>query len=397
MEQKIKFIIIGVGAVLAISIFINLQTYTAKRIIQRERDSLKTENVTLTKKIEEDARYTQGLLEKINGLNSDLEKIIKEKEEIQGQKEQFQKQYEQMVKAGEDFNAKYKDQLWKLKEGAKEPSLSKTEDTYWAGILQAKADLELQMENLRSELKTLKINNEELQRDKSALELELRGLAQEKTGLEQEMGYQQKMFDNMTSERILETNTKRQLQERLDVLKNDNAILKRQLKILSQHKINLETKLQRVQEEKFTFERRFNEMSLLLEERLSQVGDLKQQLGAFRGGRGPEISVPKKESIELPPIVVYPQAGKASLPQSLPQEKVSAVTPQGKISAVNQEDNFVIIDLGEDRGIKIGDTFQVYSEGKPIATISVIQVRRDIAACDIKKEVASIRVGDTIR
>ena len=397
MEQKIKFILIGITAALAISLFINLQTYTAKKNLQRERDDLKAENITLNKKIEEDVKYGQGLLEKINSLNSDLEKIFKEKEEIQGRKEQFQKQYEELSKEKEDFFAKNKDRLLRPEEGARESPLPNTGDTYWTGILQAKSDLELQMENLRSELKTLKIDNEQLQREKGVLELELRGLTHEKTGLEQEMGYQQKLFDNITSERILETNTKRQLQERLGVLKNDNAILKRQLKILSQHKINLETKLQRVQEEKFTFERRFNEMSLLLEERLSQVGDLKQQLGAFRGGRGPEISAPKKESIELPPIVVYPQAGKASLPQSLPQEKVSAVTPQGKILAVNRENNFVIIDLGQDAGIKIGDTFQVYSKGESIATIAVIQVRSNITACDIEKEVALISVGDTIR
>ena len=75
----------------------------------------------------------------------------------------------------------------------------------------------------------------------------------------------------------------------------------------------------------------------------------------------------------------------------------NATRPTGKILAINKDANFVIIDLGEDRGINVGDTFQVYREGESIATIGVIQARKSIAACEIKKETTAIKVGDTIR
>jgi hypothetical protein len=57
----------------------------------------------------------------------------------------------------------------------------------------------------------------------------------------------------------------------------------------------------------------------------------------------------------------------------------------------------VIIDIGEEVGIKIGQTFQVLRDNNAIGIIEVIQVRRDIAACDIKKENIPFNVGDEIK
>lgn len=391
MEQKTKFIIIGISAILAISLFLNLQTSATKRRIQRERDDLREENISLSKQIEEGTRYVQELQDKINALNSDLERIFQEKDQIQSQ-------YESLVKERDGFIARLNAGEIKIVEAGKEilPPSKEAEpvsDTYWVGILKTKTDLELQLENIRNELKTIKINNEELQREKVTLEQDLESLTQEKQALQQELAYHQKMFDNITAERILETNTKRQLQDRLSSLKNENIILKRQVKILNQHKVGLERKLAKVQEDKSTLERRFNEMTLLLEDRLSQIGDLKSRLDTIHSGSQVELPEPKKESIELPPIVVHPQIERMPPLQEGAIESVSS----GEILAVNKENNFVIINLGEDSGIKVGDTFSVYREAKPIATIEVIQTRRSIAACDIKREVTPINVGDTVR
>jgi len=48
-------------------------------------------------------------------------------------------------------------------------------------------------------------------------------------------------------------------------------------------------------------------------------------------------------------------------------------------------------------GAKLGDTFKVYKQGNPIATVEVIQVRQSIAACDIKEETTPIEAGDIVR
>ena len=95
------------------------------------------------------------------------------------------------------------------------------------------------------------------------------------------------------------------------------------------------------------------------------------------------------ESVELPPIVVRPQA--ASLPIN------ETGIGMGKVLAVNRDNNFVIMDLGGEQGIKVGNTFVVYRGDQPIADVEVVQARQSISACDIKRETTPIKVGDTIR
>jgi CRISPR/Cas system-associated protein Csm6 len=173
-------------------------------------------------------------------------------------------------------------------------------------------------------------------------------------------------------------------------------LLRRQLKGLSSKQAELENKFAKLQREKSDIDRRFNEMADVLEDRLSKVSEIKQQLAAVRSGSGGEINIAQpvkeeiKESVELPPIFVRPQSEK-----NMPQEAISA---SGRVLEINKENNFVIIDAGEESGVKAGDTFQVYNmEGQAIATIEAIQVRAKITACDIKKETTPIIVGDTVR
>jgi len=103
----------------------------------------------------------------------------------------------------------------------------------------------------------------------------------------------------------------------------------------------------------------------------------------------------EKESVNLPPIVVRPGAQEFSTEEPAVISQTEA--GEGKVLAINRENNFVVIDLGEAAGIKVGNTFHVYREDQPIATIQAIQTRRDIAACDIKQETETIKIGDTIR
>ena len=69
----------------------------------------------------------------------------------------------------------------------------------------------------------------------------------------------------------------------------------------------------------------------------------------------------------------------------------------GKVLAVNREHNFVVIDLGEEQGIKPGQLFDVIREGKSIATVEVIQTRKSVSACDIKEQDTNVWVGDTVK
>ncbi len=68
-----------------------------------------------------------------------------------------------------------------------------------------------------------------------------------------------------------------------------------------------------------------------------------------------------------------------------------------KIVSIDKENNFVVVNAGRDSGLKIGDSFQVYRNGKGIGMVEVIQTRERIAACDIKSESTPLRVGDSIQ
>jgi hypothetical protein len=69
----------------------------------------------------------------------------------------------------------------------------------------------------------------------------------------------------------------------------------------------------------------------------------------------------------------------------------------GKVVSVDEANNFVIIDLGENAGVKVGNGFKVYHSDKQIASIEVIQARKDISAADIKQKSQKIQVGDLVK
>ena len=165
--------------------------------------------------------------------------------------------------------------------------------------------------------------------------------------------------------------------------------MSRQITSLNTRKADLERKLQEIQDEKTGLERRASEMESMLTERLNQINNLKERIESAKAG-GP-VKEEKKESVDLPAIVVKPKD-----PAPYNQDDTGS-SLMGRIMAVNKDNNFVIIDLGEEAGVKVGDSFRVYRNDKPIANIEAIQVRRNISACDIKKQGSAIKIGDSVR
>jgi hypothetical protein len=65
--------------------------------------------------------------------------------------------------------------------------------------------------------------------------------------------------------------------------------------------------------------------------------------------------------------------------------------------SINKENNFVIIDLGQNSGVNIGDRLSVYRGDTYVGELEIIQVRTDISAADIKKQSMPIQAGDSVR
>ena len=89
--------------------------------------------------------------------------------------------------------------------------------------------------------------------------------------------------------------------------------------------------------------------------------------------------------MELPPIVVKP---------NIPG--LRAV--QGEVVAVNRDESFVVVNIGEDTGIVPGTLLKVYRADVNIATLEVIETRKEICAADINEVVGDyvIQQGDKV-
>lgn len=385
MEDKTKFVLIGLLGVSAVFIFLFIQALTSKQFILRERDDLKKENALLLSKAESIESSIRGYENKIGLLNKDLDRISREKQELERRLDLASKEKQELIE--------------RLKTKPVQPppapalvtvAPEETQDVYWAGILKVKKDLEWQLDSARSELKTLQMSYEELQREKGNLELDINTLRLENRDSKHQLEYEQKLMDSLAKELVREKNDKMQIQDLSKLAKSENKALSQKLKKVNNQKANLDKKLQRLQEEKAGAEQRLKEMENELTEKTSQINVLKGQMDAAISAEATPATAPEeKESVELPPIVVRPQ------PEPQTEENVNI--GGGKILAINKENNFVIINLGEDNGIKVYDTFKVYRQERAIAVLEVIQTRRNISACDIKKESEPVKIEDSVR
>lgn len=379
MEKKVKFLFIGLGGLLAVSLLFLISTIGSKQALLREytstKERLTRENEALVQKANAALEDKRRLEERLLSIQKDLDRVSQEKDEIQ-------KKYELAIKEREELIEKLK--LKKPEAEARPPAV--TEDAYWAKILREKAGLETQVSNLKNELDNLRMVLEEAKRDKAAMELEIKNLNRDKQNLENRVIYNDKVTDSLSSELVREKNDKRQLQDELKALKSEHAVLLRQLKTLNNQKASLEARLREAEQAKAALDKRIKDMNEMLEYKLSQVMDVKKDLEQIQ--EGAKISPPTSKSyIELPPIVV--RSGGVTQP--------APTIYKGKVLAVNKENNFIIIDLGEEEGLKPGVNFDVYHDNTKIATVEVIQTRKNVSACDIKQASTTINVGDLVQ
>lgn len=388
-QQKMKIITAGLAGILLISLIINLQTFGAKQALLRERDILTKDNLSLKGQVEQAFKEKRRLDEQVNSLNADLARISKDKEEIQGKFDLANKEKEGLVAKIQ----KMESQLRVATVASKSEGGPVSEDNYWASVVKAKKELELQLQDIDEKLKLAELNNGQLQKEKGALELDIGSLNGDRDDLKAQLEYNKKLMDRLAQDLVIERNDKFQIQDTLKAVRNENKLLRRQLSSLNNRKVEVERKLTALEKEKIELEDKLGNTDALLKDHLLQIGNLKRRLEKTQGAGGVSEAVAeggatKEEAVELPPIVVRPQQS---------EDNEGPLPLVGKVLSVNKENNFVIVNLGEDSGVKIGDTFQIYRKDMVVANVEAIKVRQDITACDIKKEIEPIKVGDIVR
>jgi len=389
MDKKSQVIVFGLIGLSAVLGFLLFSAQSSKQLVLKEKEELTQENDSLNAKVDKLSKDLQQRQGQVSNITRDMERVSTERDDLQ-------EQFSLVSRAKDELAAKIKvmqKQLQAQQQQPTAPSVGQSTDAYWATVLKSKTDLEMQLGTVRNEIRVININNEQLQREKSALELTLNNLERDKEDIKREMEYKQKMMDSIAQELVMERNDRLQVQVLFKTVKNENAALMRQLRTLNNHKIDMERKLKNLRDAKSAVETRVSDMENMLSGRLAQISELRDQIEAIRAGRpvpDSEVSSGKGPSVELQPIVVYPKIESAS-------SSTSAAPGAGKVVAVNRENNFIIVDLGENVGTKIGDIFQIYRDGNWVASVEVIKVSKTVSACDIRKEEAPVKINDMVR
>ncbi|MDD5561206.1 MAG: hypothetical protein PHT50_03630 [Candidatus Omnitrophica bacterium] len=177
---------------------------------------------------------------------------------------------------------------------------------------------------------------EELNKEKSTRQDALKELEQIKTEIEQQKFSRQ------------------DLESKLGKALAEGNKLKEQLQIINRQKDELEVKLKDLESASAGVE-------------LGKVVVNSESVEPYREGNASEAK--KTDS---------------SSPVSLKDKKQEGLSKnnllEGRITVVNKEYNFVVINLGEKEGLNKGDQFSVYHEGKMIGDITVEKVHESMSA-----------------
>ena len=402
-----------------------LETREKKILVEKKKleDQLQETEIA-KKKFESDAGTLNTQIEQLNTQVTDL---TKQRDEWKTKVDALQQERDQLVAKAKEFSnleTKYKELVSKEAAAAAKPpetppgqtaqapqsppstqpppppqpqeaqkqlSPAEVNDAYWASVLRKKAELEVQINDLTAELNKSTIEISELKKKNSDLELELGNLKNNKDALEQKMHHNEDLAKTLSLELARAKNEGKFTTSRIDKLTEENRKLQEQIKQLTTTKIGLEKSIVHLSEQKGGVEKKLLETENVIQDRISEIWDIKDSVDKHLKSTGRR----DVKEIELPPIVVSSEGGGQA--KTSPNQKQPAQDRQGNVVSVNEENNFVIVDLGENSGIKVGDQMGVYRGTKYIAGLEVIQIRKDISAADIKKAASPIQVGDAVR
>lgn len=269
---------------------------------------------------------------------------------------------------------------------------SVVDEQYWASLLKEKASLEVSIQSLNNQLSESNIQMVELKQKNDTLSVEMDVLKAERAELDREIKYKNDLVNNLSLELARVKNNKKFVNDQLDNVTEENSKLRDQVKRLVSAKSALEKSIVRVSKDKDQMSKQLVQSESLIQNKINEIWEIKDSLTQTLVDNMKDNRSQNNE-VELPPIVVS-ASGKNAVPFDA---GMSSPGFNGKVVSLNQDNNFVIVDIGERDGIHLGETLSVYRDSKYIARLEVIQVRNDIAAADIKDQWSKIQAGDVVR
>ena len=401
-------VILGVGV-------IAFNFYTEKQKISEENYKLKEEQAVL---IEENndlkIRYNSLRSEK-SDLDQQFETAQVNLSSIQKERDTWKKKYSNLFKERDQLLEKIKDLSSSSKTSASSDmtGMIDTFDTFdtgsagvgnedWADFIRKKAMLEAKLEELNKSLLDTQYQAAELKTKNKELSINIDQLLKEKERLTSTIRLKERALRVMSVDLVSERGERKFAVEEAKKLRVQNGAMKKDIILTGKEKVDLEKRLKNAINKKIDIEDRIIRAEALLKEKSFVFDDLKKDLeSAIKEGKRILESKPegmstaiKSVPVELPPIVVQ----SAATSFQAVADVFAADETRGEIIAVNKEENFVVIDIGDDSGLKVGSILDVMRGESKLATIEIIETREEIAAADIKelKQNFSLREGDIV-
>lgn len=314
-------------------------------------------------------------------------------------------------------------------------------DQYWANVLKQKEAFKLDLQKAQSDLDQSVLQVVELRKQNNDIQMQLKNLtdlkdglerklardsedleirmANEKKDLERRIKYSEDLANSLSMEVARTRSDKEADSQRAEKFKQENLTLQDQIRQLHTTKLALEKTIVQMNQEKVTMAKRLDQTEGAIQGRIDEIWKIKQNLdqkisqlpttnivAAPTQVKSAKIVSPE---VELSPIVVNPStntfvketpkapAAAKNQPKPRASADISPSKTQGTIISINEPNNFVIVDLGENDASEVGNSLTVLRDNKPVGTLEVIQVRKDISAADIKDSKGALRVGDIVR
>jgi len=349
-----------------------------EELFKTTMDKLNTEIALVTKEKTELKSKLQAIEQKFSILEASHRKLSSESETTLSERDDLRRELSS-VKKGKAFLEK------RLKE--------MESDMFVANLLKQKVGLEVEIERLKNEVNPKNQEISRLKAESMDKDMKLAQLQEEKNSIEQKLKNSEQVAQILSSDLLKE--------------KDFNGDSKAMSEKIAMENNTLNSKISEFEDIAKEYNNLLAEkenMKARLAKLESDVGYKDQEIGKYRAAL--QGSAAKSQEVRAE---AYHAPREVELPTIRAQKIARLTTPslervgekeelKGKIVTINMEHNFVVIDLGKQDGIDIGNKFNVYRGETLLGSVEIIQARDKIAAADIKdlKEGMSIEVNDTV-
>lgn len=292
-------------------------------------------------------------------------------------------------------------------------------DDYIAKLIKDKAALQVMTEGLKGRLERREKELNNILKEKKDIQQKLSNVDCYQKELKSKLANAEKIQDKLAKELIERRRVNLRTSKGLENVKKEKIALERELINLTQEKMDSKNRVRRIENkldsltlERDSLLRQVSSLNKRLEDKIVQVGSVKRGLEDVMK-ESKQIALSRSldtiSSVELPPIIVKSQEASDLARDSLPgfhddiyeqlpprlsgtnlaenEAEWSAllgdIDLKGKILLVNRQQQFVVINLGKNNGIRHGMIFDVYRNDQKIGSLRVVEVRNNLSAADI--------------